>query len=97
MVNLIHPGYDLHVGKSLLQYSPGHGLSLIHIFVRVQGTARAAAGSHGEVLLALLLAFLLVGAGHRVLAAVSYTHLDVYKRQPYGCGLFGKTSPDLPD
>ena len=25
MVNLIHPGYDLHVGKSLLQYSPGHG------------------------------------------------------------------------
>ena len=35
----------------------------------MQGTARAAAGSHGEVLLALLIAFLLIGAGYRVLEA----------------------------
>src|SRR5699024_1648362 len=37
--------------------------------VRVQGTAGAAAGSHGEVLLALLNALLLVSAGNRVLEA----------------------------
>ena len=35
----------------------------------MQGAARTAAGSHGEVLLALLVAFLLVGAGYRVLEA----------------------------
>ena len=35
--------------------------------VGMQGTARAAAGGHGEVLLALLDALLLVGAGNRML------------------------------
>ena len=37
--------------------------------VRMQRTAGAAAGGHGEVLLALLDALLLIGAGHRVLEA----------------------------
>ena len=35
----------------------------------MQGAARAAAGGHGEVLLALLDALLLIGAGHGVLEA----------------------------
>ena len=35
--------------------------------VRMQGAAGAAAGGHGEVLLPLLDAFLLIGAGHGML------------------------------
>ena len=75
---------------------PAHGIghtvgsgACSHV-VRVQGAACAAARGNREILLALLVAFLLIGAGNRVLepgrvggvtGAVSYTHLDVYKRQ----------------
>ena len=45
--------------------------------VRVQGAARAAAGGHGEVLLALLDALLFIGACHRML-------------EPGGVGGFGE-------
>ena len=48
--------------------------------VRVQGTARAAAGSDGEILLALLDALFLVRAGDRVLEAGGVR--GVLRREP---------------
>ena len=48
-------------------HTVGSGTSR-HI-VGMQGTARTAAGGHGEILLALLDALLLVGAGHGMLEA----------------------------
>ena len=54
----VHPAHG--VGHAVGSGAGGH-------VVRVQGAARAAAGGHGEVLLALLHALLLVGARHGVL------------------------------
>ena len=66
-------GHGAGASKLSVGVHPAHGVSHTvggragcHI-VRVQGAARAAAGGHGEVLLALLDALLLVGAGNRML------------------------------
>ena len=60
-------------GKLGVGMHPAHGIGHAvgggtggHV-IGMEGTARAAAGGHGEVLLALLHALLLVGAGHGVL------------------------------
>ena len=57
-------GVGVHTAHGV-GHAVGSGASS-HV-VGVQSTARAAAGGHGEVLLALLDALLLVGAGNRML------------------------------
>ena len=54
----VHPAHG--VGHAVTGGAGGH-------VVRVKRAARAAAGGHGEVLLSLLNALLLIGACHRML------------------------------
>ena len=66
-------GHGAGASKLSVGVHPAHGVSHTvggragcHI-VRVQGAARTTAGGHGEILLALLNAFLLIRTGHRML------------------------------
>ena len=68
-------GHGTGAGKLGVRMHTAHGVGHAvggragsHV-VRVQGTARTAAGGHGEILLALLDALLLIGAGHGMLEA----------------------------